>query len=1332
MKIKGKDLTVFVELGGVMTAVALSTGCELDVDREMVEVAGADDWRHYLPRLKGWKITTEQLMSDRSDVQGLIDGQAVKVCFGVQDGIQWCGMALVNRMTLTGQNGAMARYSVSMQGTGALAEMGTAAGWDNAEAWNDAEAWPRGAAAAAGSTTVVTLINDPATHGDVLDAVNDNLQAIDDAFVADRKRLAEIESTRWPDVRFAGVLDGSENVTVAGIPDVSDGSNIWWSTTQGQFLALKNGKYYTEWGNTDTWNSGSTGRKNVYYIADSGIYLMRNGALVLMSGAGGGGGLPGEAWPTAGFGGESGEVPELVETALGEPNERDVYYMTRNRVFAWLTGGKYYVNFATTTAWNVSNDGTLEAKEKAYFVNVRTGAQYWYDGSGLQATGAGGGGSTGDAWQTVEFAKILDGTENIENFGAGEMLTAEDVFYSPKQGAFVGRVFDGLVPKYHGDWGNDELWNENITGAKPRKNVYFVASNGTQYIYDGEFKPTGAGGGSGTSTDRPATSTQMGYKVLKTGTELTSQITAANTIYEVRSDFNLKEGTIKMPENCILKFEGGKIKNGTITGNKTKIDAGIVQIFENITNDGNYEIEKCYAEWFGAKTLSNKTDNDAVTPICLFPPAELDSLPDASEAINKALNLSIISGGYCCVLGKIYKIENTVVFPEKASMTTEKETIIFACMEGDGLKVTTQHEDQSNIGNSKAFTDETLESSVRILLPNQYIHTDSMAKAIELNSTYSNITGGGTLSLVKAKYTIGIFVPGYGFKSMDMTFMSPNIDLVVAGGKGDYTIPDSDSLQGEGEPTILTEKDNTTYWDKTNEYLYIYHSSKWNKSKSTNCEYNTSLRVEITVGWNSGRIINPRITLRDSFGFRGIEICTRTGGWCNVGIWDGTISYKSGSFLSIFTNNDVSQHDFSRIQMQYGPGLTGHDTRMVFAIRCNGCKFPSSWDVSISGDRRLRTMWELGAHTAQNEILIDNIKYFQDRGSKNVVNKRTKERELLLTTVIDTERFVNIWKFRTPSNYLSGGEETTDRIFLWNSEHTFEETLENNTADSKLKYPNSLSDESFLTSLDVLDNEKSFAYFNLGSQSKNLGACYISIEYSFVGSNGYAINDCEAELFHETTTYKLKNIVEGTESGAVPLRNRLVIKIPVSGKSFANFNFKIRKIALANDAAKLRVYNIKIFVDKFSNRGACKELYYGNTTNRPNASPKGFIYFDTTIGSSVTNNGDSSNADWINETVDIDGKADVIAIENVSGTSVTKQIEPNKFYIFGQVTNLTITLGAVKPNIFNEYMFQFISGTTPTVLNLPESIKWIGEKSIEASKTYQVSIVNNIAVMGGA
>lgn len=90
----------------------------------------------------------------------------------------------------------------------------------------------------------------------------------------------------------------------------------------------------------------------------------------------------------------------------------------------------------------------------------------------------------------------------------------------------------------------------------------------------------------------------------------------------------------------------------------------------------------------------------------------------------------------------------------------------------------------------------------------------------------------------------------------------------------------------------------------------------------------------------------------------------------------------------------------------------------------------------------------------------------------------------------------------------------------------------------------------------------------------------------------------------------------------------------------------------------------------------------------------------------------------------------IMSKENVSEN--IKEIQPNIFYQFGEIETLTITLAEEIPNIYNEYMFQFTSGATSTTLNLPESIKWIGSNTIEPNKIYQVSIVNNLAVMGGA
>lgn len=100
--------------------------------------------------------------------------------------------------------------------------------------------------------------------------------------------------------------------------------------------------------------------------------------------------------------------------------------------------------------------------------------------------------------------------------------------------------------------------------------------------------------------------------------------------------------------------------------------------------------------------------------------------------------------------------------------------------------------------------------------------------------------------------------------------------------------------------------------------------------------------------------------------------------------------------------------------------------------------------------------------------------------------------------------------------------------------------------------------------------------------------------------------------------------------------------------------------------------------------------------------------------------------------VRLNEKIESLKIKTEQITETTKEISPNTYYIFGEVETLNITLSEEKEGVLNEYMFEFTSGDTPTVLTLPETVKWIGDSLVDNNKTYQVSIVNNIAVMGGA
>ena len=75
-------------------------------------------------------------------------------------------------------------------------------------------------------------------------------------------------------------------------------------------------------------------------------------------------------------------------------------------------------------------------------------------------------------------------------------------------------------------------------------------------------------------------------------------VSKSNTIYEIRYDFDLNGETITLPNNCVLKFEGGSLKNGTLIGVNTCILASNSIIFYNINILGIWKNSNVTSRWF--------------------------------------------------------------------------------------------------------------------------------------------------------------------------------------------------------------------------------------------------------------------------------------------------------------------------------------------------------------------------------------------------------------------------------------------------------------------------------------------------------------------------------------------------------------------------------------------------------------------------------------------------------------------------------------------------------------------------------------------------------------
>lgn len=82
-------------------------------------------------------------------------------------------------------------------------------------------------------------------------------------------------------------------------------------------------------------------------------------------------------------------------------------------------------------------------------------------------------------------------------------------------------------------------------------------------------------------------------------------------------------------------------------------------------------------------------------------------------------------------------------------------------------------------------------------------------------------------------------------------------------------------------------------------------------------------------------------------------------------------------------------------------------------------------------------------------------------------------------------------------------------------------------------------------------------------------------------------------------------------------------------------------------------------------------------------------------------------------------------------TTGTYTLPPNTFVQFGTVSTLGLSLDTSSEisGYVNEYVVQFTSGSTAATVGFPQTVKFPDTFTVEAGKTYQVSIVNNLALV---
>ena len=140
----------------------------------------------------------------------------------------------------------------------------------------------------------------------------------------------------------------------------------------------------------------------------------------------------------------------------------------------------------------------------------------------------------------------------------------------------------------------------------------------------------------------------LGYTILRPNKTFAEQISGkTNTIFEIRYNFDLNDATITIPNDCVLLFYGGSLKNGKIIGQNTLVVTDNIKIFDTILLDGNFLNDGLYIEWWGVKAgNTNASINTNILNTYITPSFEkIKNTLKATEKAEVFFNQPIIFDG---------------------------------------------------------------------------------------------------------------------------------------------------------------------------------------------------------------------------------------------------------------------------------------------------------------------------------------------------------------------------------------------------------------------------------------------------------------------------------------------------------------------------------------------------------------------------------------------------------------------------------------------------------------------------------------------------------------
>ena len=245
------------------------------------------------------------------------------------------------------------------------------------------------------------------------------------------------------------------------------------------------------------------------------------------------------------------------------------------------------------------------------------------------------------------------------------------------------------------------------------------------------------------------------------------------------------------------------------------------------------------------------------------------------------------------------------------------------------------------------------------------------------------------------------------------------------------------------------------------------------------------------------------------------------------------------------------------------------------------------------------------------------------------------------------------------------------------------------------------------------------------------------------GLYGLLTSDLTKDLIEPNVTYELRL---GTGD--------------ITGPSYNGTIFPENDIPMLDPDNKItkHIVNTQINIDGYRSVGKCYIKYYKpksqmiDSMGRPNNLANPTVEIDYYGGNSNHNiytfNPETFKEVYVNGNIKLDSEGREIlnpidgggnsssnggayGLVEHGASDTTFSLTPNTFHIWDEVTELTLTFEEETAGVANEYLFQFESGTEPTVLTLPTNIIWANDEIpiIESGYIYQVSILKGFATL---